>query len=152
MALEDLSLLSRSDRIRLGVLLLALIVVVVWAATHFLEPGPKRRIVLASGAEFGLYHQYAKRYKELLARDGVQVEERMTSGAGQNLKLLLDPKSGVDVAFVQGGVAASQTADSIVMLASLYYEPLWLFYRGADNLQQLNQLLGKRIAAGVPGS
>ena len=38
------------------------------------------------------------------------------------------------------------------MLASLYYEPLWVFYRGAETGTQLNPLLGKRIAIGLPGS
>jgi NMT1-like family len=38
------------------------------------------------------------------------------------------------------------------MLASLYYEPLWIFYRGSETLTQLNQLRGKRISVGTPGS
>ena len=59
--------------------------------------------MLASGLEDGLYHQYAQRYKEILAREGVTVEERMTGGADENEQLLHDPKSGVDVAFMHGG-------------------------------------------------
>jgi hypothetical protein len=38
------------------------------------------------------------------------------------------------------------------MLASLYYEPLWIFYRDSATLSQINQLDGKRMAIGVPGS
>jgi TRAP-type uncharacterized transport system substrate-binding protein len=152
MALEDLSLLSTRDRIRLGVLLVVLAAVLVWATVELVKPGPPRRIVLASGAQFGLYHQYATRYKELLAREGVTVEERMTSGASENLQLLLDPASAVDVAFLQGGVASPATTGHLVMLASLYYEPLWVFYRGSDKVDLVNQLFGKRIAAGVQGS
>ena len=40
---------------------------------------------------------------------------------------------------------------SVVMLASLYYEPLWVFYRDAVLLDQLNELRGKRIAVGSEG-
>lgn len=152
MALEDLTLLSRRGRLRLAVLLLALVVVVVWSTLHFVQAVPARRIVMASGPEFGLYRQHARRYKELLAAEGVRVEERMTSGAAENLQLLLDPKSGVEVAFMQGGVATFPAAKNLVMLASLYYEPLWVFYRGRSGMHQLGQLMGKRIAAGVPGS
>lgn len=152
MALEDLTLLSRHERIRLVVVLAAVLALAVWASVKFFQPGPPSHIVLASGAEFGVYHRYAMRYKELLAREGVKVEERMTSGAAENLQLLLDPKSGVDVAFMQGGVATFPAANDLVMLASLYYEPLWVFYRGTDTLHRLNQLFGKRIAIGVPGS
>src|SRR5215813_8658578 len=152
MALEDLTLLSRHERIRLGLLLLAVIALAVWASLKIFQPGPPNHIVLASGAEFGAYHQYALRYKELLAREGVRVEERMSRGAAENLQLLLDPKSKVDVAFMQGGVATFPAADNLVMLASLYYEPLWVFYRGEEPLNRLNQLVGKRIAIGARGS
>ena len=149
---DDLALLSRRDRLRIAVVAVALIAAAVWFSLHFLHPAPPRRIVLASGPEFGAYHEYAKRYQEILAKEGVKVEERLTNGAADNLRLLLDPKSGVDVAFMQGGVAALPAADALVMLASLYYEPLWIFYRDSGTLSQLNELHGKRIAVGVPGS
>lgn len=149
---DNLALLSRRDHLRAAVLVVALIAAAFWISLYFLQPAPPRHIVLASGAEFGAYHQYALRYKEILAREGVTVEERMTNGASDNLRLLLDPTSKVDVAFIQGGVATFPAADDLVMLASLYYEPLWIFYRDSATLSQLNQLHGKRIAIGVPGS
>jgi TRAP transporter TAXI family solute receptor len=152
MAFEDLVSLYRHNRVRVVVAVAALVIAVLWVSAQFLQPGPSRRIVLASGAEGGIYHQYALRYKEILGREGVKVDLRMTGGAGDNLRLLLDPKSGVDVAFMQGGVATSPEADRLVMLASLYYEPLWIFYRDAATLSQVNQLQGKRIAVGVAGS
>jgi len=124
----------------------------LWVTAQFLEPAPARRIVLASGASFGLYHQYAERYRQALARDGVVVEERMTEGAAENLRLLLDPKSGVQVAFLQGGIANSTQAEGVEMLASLYYEPLWVFYRAPQTLTRLNELQGQRIATGAEGS
>lgn len=152
MALEDLKVLSRRGRIRLALLLVAIGALLVWASVHLLEAGPPRRIVLASGPEFSLYHQYAQRYKELLAAEGVTVEERITHGAAENLELLLDRTSRVDVAFMHGGVATPATADSVVMLASLYYEPFWLFYHGSVEWRNMVQLKGKRLAVGVPGS
>src|SRR5204863_5427217 len=106
MTLEDLALLSRRDRVRVALLLVALIVAIVWAAVQFMQPAPPRRIVLASGRESGLYHVFAQRYKARLARDGVTVDERMTDGAAENLSLLHDRNSGVDVAFTQGGAVA----------------------------------------------
>jgi TRAP transporter TAXI family solute receptor len=152
MAIDDLVLLSRRDRVRLAVLVVILIAVAVWASVHFTQPGPPRRIVLASGPETGVYHQHARRYIESLGHEGVKVEERMTGGAVDNLRLLLDPKSGVDVALLQGGVATFPAADGLVMLASLYYEPLWIFYRDSATLSKINQLHGKRMAIGVLGS
>ena len=112
----------------------------------------RSRIVLASGPEYGLYHQQAQRYKEVLASHGVTLEERITEGAGENYRLLLDRKSGVDIAFVQGGVATFPEANSLVMIASLYYEPLWIFVRRGEPIDALPTLAGKRISMGMPGS
>lgn len=152
MAFEDLAELSRRDRVRVAVLVAALVFAVLWAWWHFLQPGPPRYIVLASGPEGGVYHRYALRYQEILGREGVAVQVRMTGGAGENLALLLDAKSGVDVAFMQGGVASSLQSGGLVMLASLYYEPLWVFYRDAATVTRLNQLHGKHLAVGIAGS
>ena len=152
MSVDDLALLSRRERLRLAALVAILIAVAVWASLALVQPGPPRRIVMASGPESGVYHRYARRYVELLAREGVTVEERMTGGAAENLRLLADPKSGVDIALLQAGLATSPAADGLVMLASLYYEPLWIFYRGPATLTKINELHGKRMAAGVAGS
>jgi TRAP transporter TAXI family solute receptor len=152
MAFDDLVSLYRHNRARVVVLVAALVIAVLWLSVLFLQPGPSRHIVLATGAESGIYQQYGLRYKEILGREGVRVELRMTGGAGDNLRLVRDPKSGVDVAFMQGGVATSSEAAGLVMLASLYYEPLWIFYRDASTLSEVRQLYGKRIAIGIPGS
>src|SRR5437773_2760394 len=134
MTLEDFALLSRRSRLRILALVVALIVAVLWVSAHYLQPAPPRRIVLASGLEDGLPHRHAQRYIEILKRAGVTVEERLTNGPGENLRLLLDLHSGVDIAFVQGGVAKFPEADDLVMLASLYYVPMWIFYKSTETL------------------
>src|SRR5580704_10679929 len=123
MTFEDLAALSRRDRVRAAVLVAVLVAAVLWAVAQFVQPGPPRRIVLAAGPESGIYYQHALRYKEILGREGVSVDVRLTGGAADNLDLLLDPKAGIDVAFMQGGVATFPKADGLEMLASLYYEP-----------------------------
>jgi TRAP-type uncharacterized transport system substrate-binding protein len=133
-------------------LLAALLVAVAVFAAWFIQTTIPRRIVLASGPKDGMYHAYALRYAEILRRDGVAVEVRETAGAGENARLLNDPASGVDVAFLQGGVLVPGERGDLVMLASLYYEPLWVFYRGSETLTQLDELRYKRVAVGAPGS
>jgi TRAP-type uncharacterized transport system substrate-binding protein len=125
---------------------------VALAGAWFLQGTIPRHIVLASGLQDGLYHQYAQRYKKILAREGVTVEERMTGGAEENEQLLHDPKSGVDVAFMHGGIVRPQERGDLTMLMTLYYEPLWVFYRGSATLTQLDELRAKRVAIGSPGS
>jgi len=151
MAFDHLALLTRRERLQLALLLLALFGAAIYLYVTLAQTIPPRHIVLASGPEFGVYHEHAKHYQALLAREGVKVTERMTSGAAENVGLLLDPRSGVDVAFLQGGVAGPSGED-LVMLASLYYEPLWIFYVGSSTLSHIAELEGKRIAVGVPGS
>jgi len=148
---ESLELLTRRDMVRIGLLLALLLAVGCWSAWKFLEQATPRHIVLASGVEGGMYHYYAQRYRQILARDGVVVEERLTAGAAENLELLRDPKSGVDVAFSMGGVGTPGSG-ALEMLATLYYEPLWVFHRDGIEMDQLNSLLFKRIAVGQAGS
>ena len=130
-------------------------------AYWLLDPNPPRRVVLATGIAQGAYAEFGQRYAERLKRHGITVELRNTQGAAENLALLRDPSSDVQIGFVQGG--ASDTADgqtSLKSLGSMFYEPVWLFYR-ADSAQRLlkkptldslPQLAGWRVNIGAAGS
>jgi hypothetical protein len=133
------------------VLVFLLIAGVVWATAYVVRPAPQRHLVLATGLADGLAHRYGQRYIEILGRSGVKVEERLTNGAGENLKLLQDANSGVDIAFTQGGIAKTAESDRVVMLASLFYVPMWIFYRGAEHVDQINELRYRRVTVGVDG-
>jgi len=134
------------------VLPVAALTVAALVGAWYLQSTIPRQIVLASGLEDGMYHQYGQRYKEILARDGVTVDERLTGGADANEALLHDPKSGVDVAFMHGGVVLPADRGNLTMLMTLYYEPLWIFYRNPATLTRLDELRDKRVAVGSPGS
>jgi NMT1-like family len=139
---------------------LLLVLAYVW-----LDPTPPKRVVLATGTEQGAYSEFGKRYAAWLSRHGIQVDLRNTQGAAENLALLRDPGSGVDLAFVQGGADAERRNDDAVddglrSLGSMFYEPVWLFYRAqsaqrllkAPQLERLAQLAGWRVNIGAPGS
>ncbi len=141
------------------------------AAYLVLQPTPPHRVVLATGVDQGAYAEFGKRYAELLKKHGIEVVLRPTQGAADNLALLRDAASGVDLAFVQGG-GDGQTPDDaeadsnaapdahLVSLGSMFYEPVWLFYREAaaqrlvkaPQLTSLAQLAGARLNIGAPGS
>jgi TRAP-type uncharacterized transport system substrate-binding protein len=155
-------------------------VALLWLAYLVLDPTPPKKIVLATGPEQGAYAEFGKRYAAELKRFGISVELRTTQGAAENLRLLRDPSQRVDLAFVQGGagdaiyVADEDTSGAaLVTLGSLFYEPVWLFYRedavprpkgsaaksatknmtGNDRrLTHLAQLAGLRVNIGAPGS
>lgn len=129
-------------------------------AYWLLDPAPPRRVTLATGVPQGAYSEFGHRYAERLARHGIQVQLRPTQGAAENLALLRDPASGVDLAFVQGGAAASSDDETLVSLGSMFHEPVWLFYRTDSaqrllrqpRLDRLAQLTGWRVNIGAPGS
>ena len=131
-------------------------------AYWMLDPNPPRRVVLATGVEQDAYHEFGKRYAELLRAHGITVELRITQGAAENLTLLR--RGEVDLAFVQGGAdedaASSPPDDGLVSLGSLFYEPVWLFFRAesaqrllqSERLERLADLPGWRLNVGAAGS
>ena len=121
--------------------------VVAW---QFVNPAPPRTLVIATGQQDGAYYLFAEHYRQQLAVDGIELEIRTSSGSIDNLELLKN--KAVDLAFVQGGTGSSADTDILSSLGSLYYEPLWVFYRGEQTLTRINQLQDKRIAIGEPGS
>jgi TRAP transporter TAXI family solute receptor len=147
-----LSLLSMRDLALVGLPLLALVVAAFWIAYHFVKPAPPDTFVLATGGEEGGYHAMGQRYQKLLEREGITVVLQSTAGSVENLAHLVNEDSEVEVAFVQAGNGDADDYPGLVSLGSVYYEPVWIFYRGAKLGDQLRQLSGKRIAIGATGS
>src|SRR5690606_2371197 len=129
-----------------------LVIGAFWLTAQFIRPAPPDHLVIASGGPGGAYEMYAARYRPIVERNGIELRERPTAGALENLELLNDPESGIDVAFVQGGLSKGEGSEHLVSLGSFYVEPLWVFYRGQQRLNRLTQLKGKRIAIGPAGS
>jgi TRAP transporter TAXI family solute receptor len=129
------------------------------AAYVVLDPTPPKRVVLATGPELGAYARFGAQYAEELKRFGIQVELRPTLGSLQNRRLLRDPKEKVDLAFVQGGSSdSSRLSDEekenlvdLVSLGTLFYDPVWIFYRGAP-MKGLPELRGRSVNVGARGS
>ncbi|WP_224018106.1 MULTISPECIES: TAXI family TRAP transporter solute-binding subunit [Paraburkholderia] len=126
---------------------IAVIAVVVW----LVDPAPPRAITISAGPRDSSFMQMAEGYRTVLARNGVKLKIVESDGSVQNLQRLLDPKSKVDLAFVQGGVADGVDTRSLMSLGSVAYLPIVVFYRGRG-LTQLSDLDGKRIAIGRVGS
>ncbi len=127
-------------------------------AYQFVEPAPPRHVVMTSGGESGAYYHFAKRYAAILARDGITLEVLKSEGSVQNLERL--KRGEAQIGFIQGGVIDTpEFAEldremdhfGLVSLGSMFYEPVWVFYRG-ETIDRLSQLQGKRIAIGQEGS
>jgi TRAP-type uncharacterized transport system substrate-binding protein len=131
----------------------------VAAAYWWLDPQPPRQVRLATGPTGSAYAGFGERYAKALARERIQVELISTEGAQDDLAHL---RAGTaDVGFVRGGMAdpAADTEAGIVSLGSLFYEPIWIFYRRdlarrepGGELQRLTQLRGLRVNVDQDGS
>ena len=125
-------------------------------AYQFVQPAPPKRIVITTGGESGAYYQFAQRYAAILARDGITLEVKSSAGSLENLDRLKADQA--QVGFVQGGVVPpkedpdAEDDSGLLSLGSLFYEPVWVFYRGERDLSRLTELRGKRIAIGQEGS
>lgn len=166
--IRDTLISARELAVTVGPFVLLAVALLV-GAYYLLKPTPPKRVVLATGSEQGAYAAFGKRYQDELKRYGIEVVLRPTAGSRENLRLLRDPKSDVQVAFVQGGSVSTQPAEGakeddeklpVMSLGSMFYEPLWLFYR-VDAAKKLNreglisefaQLRGLRVNVGSRGS
>jgi TRAP-type uncharacterized transport system substrate-binding protein len=120
----------------------------LWLVLEYFNPAPPSTITIATGFKGGAYEFFAQQYRERLARAHVGLNIRITGGTSDNIKLLEDPKSGVQVAFVQGGASNSEHAPGLLSLGRVNYQVFWIFYRGTETLDHLTQLKGKHIGVG----
>lgn len=126
--------------------------VAIGLALHFVRPAPPRSLVISGGPEGSSFHRNAERYQKILERNGISLEVRSSSGSLENLDRLADPQSGVDVAFVQGGVRIERDTSELVSLGSVFYQPLSIFYRSKEPLRLLSELKDRRVVVGAEGS
>jgi len=138
------------------VLAVALLALAYW----WLDPMPPKRVTLASGPPQSAYAEFATRYRQLLAANGIEVVVLPTEGSSDNLRLVREGKA--DLGFVQGGsgAASPDTGPALLSLGDLFLEPIWLFYRQDSarsvdrhaRLDNLRALKGMRVNVGTPGS
>lgn len=130
---------------------LVVLALAAWALMRLAPPPPPKRIVMSTGAPDGAYHAYALRYREILAEYGIELALKPSKGAQENLARLRDGIDGVEVALVQAGLT-KPVEPGLVSLGSVFYEPLWIFYRDKRVLERGFELAGRRIAIGATGS
>ena len=135
-----------------GLAAIVLILGASWLALAYFIPAPPKTITIATGAKGTTFNLIGEHYRERFARAGIKVNLRETAGGFVNFKLLQDPNSGVDIAFVAGGVVDRSQAPNLLSAGAMLSSPSWLFYTSTETLDSLPQLKGKRIAVGPEGS
>jgi len=134
----------------LGVVLL--IIAVLWAVIDALNLMPPSTVTMITGPEGGAYHAFGERYRKILARSGIDLRVLSSAGSLENLNKLNDPNSGVRIGFLQGGITNEKDSPNLVSLGTMFYEPLWFFYRSGLPDKGMENLRGRRISIGPEGS
>lgn len=156
-----LILLSIRDLIASAGPVVFLVIGLLVAAYWWLQPQPPKRVTLATGPAGSAYAEFGQRYARALATNGIEVVLKPSEGSSDNLQMLRNGTA--DVGFVRGG-SADVVADEeagLSSLGSLFYEPLWIFYRSdaartvnrkTGTLESIAQLKGLRVNVDKPGS
>jgi TRAP transporter TAXI family solute receptor len=126
----------------------------IWVGALIFPPAPPRTVVMYTGPEGGTYFELGKRYREILARSGIDLRLVATAGAVDNMHRLADSETAAAVGFVQGGSAedAERRSLPLASLGTLFFEPLWFIHAGTSDTYALEELRGKRVAIGAEGS
>lgn len=117
----------------------------------FINAAAPTSLTIASGPENGSFARAAKKYQAILAREGVKLTIVPSEGSADNLNKLADPKSRVDVGFVQGGEYPGIDTGKLMSLGSVSYQPLFVFYRG-EGRKLLSDFKGAQLSIGRQGS
>ncbi len=131
--------------------IISAIILIIYSLSFFIQPPVKKEITIATGSKDGNYYKTALLYKQLLEKQNIKVNILNTAGSVENIRLIKEHK--VDFAFTQSGIIEKKDYNNIYSLASLYYEPLWVFYKNEGfSIDYIIQLIGKKISIGTKNS
>lgn len=130
------------------------IIALIAAAYWVVDPAPSRNLDFSSGQENSAYETFSKQYAEELAKNGLNLRLHRSQGSEENLQKISDMESIIDIGFVQSGSTNQIKAQEqgLISLGSLFYEPIWIFYREDKAITNLTDLKGKRINVGPDGT
>lgn len=150
MALRPGSIVSWRDAVAtLGPIIL-ISGLAIFATLHFVRPAPPRTLTIAGGPEGSNFRAIAQQYRDILARNEVDLVILPSRGSADNLDQLAENK--VDIALVQSGVTREKKPEGLVSLGTMFRQPVSIFYRSAKPFTRLSEMEGMRIAVGRQGS
>jgi len=154
MAQRDYTLLFRRYVLVSVIIALALTAAAMWLAFSLFNPTPPRTVSMAVN-QGGTSEPVAKRYREILARDRIELRLVPSRGAVESIARMGEPKSGIDVAIIPSGITNQRQSPELVSLGTIGYQALWLFYRSGDVARKdraRETFAGKRVSIGPEGS
>ncbi len=133
---------------KIWLIIATILFIFVFSYIQITKPAPKSSLNIATGTIGSDSYAYALSYKALLESEGVTLNIIPTNGSLDTISYLHNKKT--DIGFVHSGILLNKRAYQIESLASVYYEPLWIFYR--DEGYKINYLLeatGKNVGISI---
>jgi len=91
------------------------------------QPKLKKELRLATGPVGSDSYAYGLSYQSLLLNEGVNLILVPTKGSLDTIGFL--NQNQADIGFIQSGILANKSEYNFESLASVYYQPMWIFYR-----------------------
>ncbi len=83
-------------------------------------PAPPSTVTMGTGNKGTTFEYFGQRYRDIFARSHVELKLRETGGAVDNIELLKNPNSGVQIALVFGGISDGEPAPGVLSLGTVY--------------------------------
>ena len=138
--------------VRVAISSAAIALFVLYIAYSFIDPLPPRHLEIAAGMAGSGYDKFARQYAMILARHGVELRIRNSAGAVEDVDLLRDPASRVQVALTTFGFTQPTDADILYSLGGVFDAAIFILYRHTERITVFAQLRGKRLSIGMPGT
>jgi len=141
---------NKSKSIKLIILFSVIFIISLFLVLVF-TVSSSNKFTMATGDINGNYHKIGLIYKEKLKEKGIELSLFNSQGSVENLQLLKDKK--VDIALMQNNlIDKNENITYLKGIASLYNEPIFVFYKKNINLKLISQLKNKRVSLGKKGS
>jgi TRAP transporter TAXI family solute receptor len=124
--------------------------VVVWGADDAVR---LKVIRIATGSPAAVYYEYGRAYADIINRElpGVRASVLVTTASVTNMQMVRDGQA--EVAFAQADILSDDLdTGGLAALARVYDDQLHLVVRTASGVRTVQDLAGRRVSTGAPGS
>ena len=131
-------------------LLVASFFIALFLVIFYLDPFPSKHIYFATSYPSSDWHNFVKKTTVALNEKGLDVTLIDTDGAVDNVIRMNSLKDNVNVAFTYGAALNNDQINGIYSLGSVFYEPVWIFYRKnkIHDLKSMKDLTNYKVGVG----
>ena len=125
-----------------------ILLLIVFISINITYTAPKKQLTLATGAVGSDSYAYGISYQALLKEEGVDLKVIPTQGSLDTIGYLSSNQA--NIGFVHSGILQNKREYDFESLASVYYEPLWIFYRNDGyELNYMIEAVGKNVGISI---